>query len=598
MKFRPVVNKLFLLLFSIGVLIPLFYRAYTVNSKFSNIVSCDNCFFSLVLLSDAIIFFGIFSAILFSVMVRSNLLRILFRIIPVFLAALYLVDIGIYKQFDTRLYFEDITRYGAELEPVISQALITAGGGWVFYIAGLLALVIAGFVFSGRPSATAEKVILSFVTAVFLILSLVPVRTTYIHSWAYKNFIDVNRGNTQAREYSDAYIKKLSSAYKSPTQYCSDGLGEKPNIILLVVESLSNYQSKLLTGFNDLLPNLDKLSKSNTYYSNFLANHFATNPGLAHLLTGSTLFAPADGGKVAHPFETAWGNDNTLPDLLAGYGYYSAFLTSGNLDFAKKREWLNDIGFDYVEGHDFEGYEGRSRTAFKAVSDEILFDRSVEFINELATQGKSLFLTIETVTTHQPYIHPETRERSLQKAFRYTDEKIYAFYNALQKTGFFDNGILLITSDHRSMTPVQAEEFDSYGLLAPALIPMIVVSSNSAFPSGEVATPLQQSDVLSSIMYLVSDSYCTAPNKRNLFKPDAQERMLFHRRGDLRDRINVFYGKGRGVVQLDGDETGFTWSVDIPDKLQQQFIEFINRERIQGDKRQRDAIAKGSVPYR
>lgn len=201
------------------------------------------------------------------------------------------------------------------------------------------------------------------------------------------------------------------------------------------------------------------------------------------------------------------------------------------------------------------------------------------------------------MSTHQPYIHPETLERSLEQTFRYTDEKIFMFHNALEKAGFFKNGILLITSDHRSMTPIQAEEFEAYDLLAPALIPMIVVGPRLVPPRGEVATPLQQSDVLNSVMYLVSDRYCTAPGKRNLFKPDDSARMLFHRRGDLRDRLNVFYANGRGVVHLDGNDTRFSRSVGISDRTQGQIIEFINHERIQSDQRQREAIVKGLVPY-
>lgn len=382
MNSKSFVSRLFLLLFPLIILIPLIYRAYIVNQFYSGFVSCNNCFFSLVILSDAIIFFSIFLTILLSVIVSRYLWRVLLRLVAVFAGLLYVADIGIYTQFDTRLYFEDVTRFGAALEPVISQALTTAGSGWEWYVAGLIVVVIIGFTFISRMAGTTGKWLLALATAIFLMLSLVPIKTTYIHSWAYKNFIDVNLGNTQTTEYTDDYIEKLNAGYKRPTAACFNGLGEKPDIILIVVESLSNYQSKLLSGFNDLLPNLDRLAKSNTYYSHFLANHFATNPGLAHLLTGSTIIAPADGGRIAHPFETAWDNNNTLPDFLAEHGYFSAYLTSGDLGFAMMREWLQHIGFDHVEGGEFEGYTGKQRTAFNAIPDEVLLDRSLSFIHD------------------------------------------------------------------------------------------------------------------------------------------------------------------------------------------------------------------------
>jgi len=397
MKIKPVISKLFLLLFPLLILVALIYRATIVNHFYSGFVSCDNCFFSLVILSDAIIFFGVFLAILLSVIVSRRLWRVLLRLAAVFTGLLYVADIGIYTQFDTRLYFEDVTRFGVALEPVISQAITTAGYGWEWYVAGLVVLVIVGFTFFSGTAGTAGKRMLALGTVVFFMLGLVPIKTTYIHSWAYKNFIDVNLGNTQTAEYTDDYIEMLNVSYSRPATACFNGLGEKPGIIMLVVESLSNYQSKLLSGFNDLLPNLDKLAVSNTYYSQFIANHFATNPGLAHLLTGSTIIAPADGGRIAHPFETAWDNKTTLPDFLADHGYFSAFLTSGDLGFAMMREWLQHIGFDHVEGGDFEGYTGKQRTAFNAIPDEVLLDRSLAFIHELGAQNKPFFLTVNTM---------------------------------------------------------------------------------------------------------------------------------------------------------------------------------------------------------
>lgn len=55
MKFRFLTSNLFLILFCTGILSALFFPAYSVNSKHSKIVSCDNCFFGMVILNDATI---------------------------------------------------------------------------------------------------------------------------------------------------------------------------------------------------------------------------------------------------------------------------------------------------------------------------------------------------------------------------------------------------------------------------------------------------------------------------------------------------------------------------------------------------------------
>src|SRR5690606_12837252 len=167
-----------------------------------------------------------------------------------------------------------------------------------------------------------------------------------------------------------------------------------------------------------------------------------------------------------------------VPHALNKAGYESFFLTTGDLSFGEKGPWLKNIGFTHIEGHDFAGYDQLPRLHFRSAADEHLYARALEVINNKnSLEQKPKFVTIENVSTHQPFIHPHTREQNKEAVFRYMDDTVADFYNNLERSNFFQNGgILVVVSDHRSMTPISKFENDTLGLLAASKIPAFVAA--------------------------------------------------------------------------------------------------------------------------
>jgi hypothetical protein len=65
----------------------------------------------------------------------------------------------------------------------------------------------------------------------------------------------------------------------------------------------------------------------------------------------------------------------------------------------------------------------------------------------------------------------------------------------LKRRGFFDNGLLIITGDHRKMLPVSAPERERYGESAKARVPLLIIGAGAR--KGEVDDRLfQQADLL------------------------------------------------------------------------------------------------------
>src|SRR5690606_1685473 len=258
------------------------------------------------------------------------------------------------------------------------------------------------------------------------------------------------------------------------------------------------YQSALFSGLNDWTPGIDSLARENTYFTRMYAGSFATSPGLMSILVGHEFWAPV---KAARSFSTAWNTDATIPRGLRQNGYYSAFLTTGNLKFSSKAKWLEHIGFDYIEGHDHHAYEGKRRRHFDAVADEYLYERALAYVEEEVNDHQPYFLALENVSTHHPYIQPVTGEKTAESVFRYMDATVVSYYEALRETGFFDNGLLILVSDHRAMVPVTTREIARFGDAAVSLVPAVVIGGDSGV-KGEVSEPHHQSDILPSLLRL------------------------------------------------------------------------------------------------
>ena len=85
---------------------------------------------------------------------------------------------------------------------------------------------------------------------------------------------------------------------------------------------------------------------------------------------------------------------------------------------------MSNLGFEHIEGNEHPYYVDEKRYAFDAPSDAALYGRGLQWME--AAQGPYL-LVLETVTTHQPYVDPDSGERSLEKTMRFADRAFGEF---------------------------------------------------------------------------------------------------------------------------------------------------------------------------
>ena len=549
----------------IALLLLAIARGQLAERIFGSYTLCTGCFFWPSLRHDAWIMALLLLLTAATFAFRHYALQFLFAVASVALVTVCAIDVGLLDTLAQRLFWPELLRYAQEPAAawaVWRDAFKTDHGP---IVVGLTVVVLVAVVAALMPRAHAPRQAASLATiaaAMAAALLLVSTPFDYVHPESVQNVIELNRDTAAFGPYSPAFIASLNQRLQPLAEKCEGGLGLKPNVILVVVESLSAYQSKLLGGPMDFTPELDRIASDNSYFTDFVANGYTTDNGLIALLTGRVATWPAGTvrpGSVYGGYDEPYGSS---VEVFGKAGYQRNFFGSFNVEFINTRTWLTRVGFDSVEGVDHPFYKDLPRFEFGAAEDRALFDRILQWLDARengrdarADKNETLtpfFVTALTISTHPPFINPENGHASEAEVFHYADRQLARLQRELEQRGFFKNGILLITGDHRSMTPMHAEERERYGDRAFARVPLIAVGG--PLPRGAIQGRFQQSDLAPSLAYLTGTQSCRNAGQGSYLRADPQPaQYTLHVRGDEHGRIDVAFDGGAGALLLAGD---------------------------------------------
>jgi lipoteichoic acid synthase len=502
---------------------------------------------------------------------------------------LYAADVLAYRFFGTRLYASDLVTFFSEPRGVLSLLRPGYRVIWSFsanklaaFAVVILLMLRASYMLLARPVRPVVRGRFLAVAAVsLLILWFIPV-PHYFYSFGdkplYENVIERNADFVIRSNFSDSFRAQILSTL--PPETCRPGRNRRLNVILLEVESLSAYQSHFFSGIENWTPHLDEIARRETSLPNFYANGWTSIGGMVSLLTGTFPFVPE------HTAFNAWGSPRLtdflevprpLPRVLSEQGYVTEFLAAGDITFLGQDNWLRTIGFQKLVGQDDPRFAVQKvRGPFESVPDRLLYDAAQEELAQMSAD-RPFFMVLQTFWSHRPFTDPNGGALSGEEpVIRETDAQIGAFYDRLMAAGFFQNGLLFITGDHRAMEPFRKAEFERFGASAVARIPAVVVTHAIKLPQ-VLAQDFQQSDFRASIEALVGDRYCVGPQEGAfLSDPPTPSECIMHARGDDRDLIFVKCGTREGTFRTAGDTTRFvSGSVENEPSI----IQTINRTR-------------------
>ncbi len=530
-----------------------------------------------VMANDAVIYaviLGLFYLSFLKKMPRAG--AVLLRVMGFVLFGVYAVDVVVLISFNMHLTPEDVFDYAGYAPNYIAQ--ISRKRDVLILASSLPAVVFAVWVVFSRTTlehrachATATLVI-----AGLLVASLFTSNERYIGAYMYRNLIAYNlEVRSESRAYSDAFLEEFSyqEAWRSEPKEA-----ERPSIVVLMVESLSSYQSDYFSGLNDWTPNLDRIAGESTAFTSYYANGFCTNDFYIAFLTGRAPARPPASSRFKRraPFAGHENVEVTLPRLLTQRGYATDFILAGDLAFGEVGPWIDTLGFSHVEGHDHPYYDGCERLHFDSAPDEALFGRVLQRIKEHG--DNRFFMMASTLTTHHPFVNPEDGQKSEEKTIRYSDKQLGIFYDQLVESGFFNNGVLIILGDHHTMIPLKPGETERFGRdRAAAAVPMLISYGDGI--KAVVDDLYSHVDVFNSLRNLTSDTRQTSDWAGDIFQ-QTPPNYTFHRRGDYRDNVSVFTKAGDYRVKLDGDETRVINKEGVIAAMRRELAGRVNAARI------------------
>lgn len=390
--------------------------------------------------------------------------------------AVYGLDVALQHALFARLTLPNLVQYAGE----VRFAAVVATPAAV-----LVALVVSVGSWSlrrRRVAIPAPRVAVPLALALVLLPSLAA-RLRLHDPYLELAFSNVARSNWQllgsrgvpeetferARERHPALWARLVGGGGAPAGSPAPPRRARPNLIVVVSESLSRVDSRRSGGLFDRLPRHDAAAARGATFTGLVSDGSNTTDALAALLAGEDpLPTPGVFASMAEAFprdpEGAHGASASLVTVARQRGYATRFLSNAPLRFQDNGRWLRRLGFGLVEGGEAAPYRARRGYSFGAAPDEALYDRAAEVL--AAGSDRPLLLVLLTVSLHAPYRTPvpAAGEGSLTSALRYVDGAAGRFFDELERSGYFESGYLLVVGDHRRMTPLEPEERRAFGL--------------------------------------------------------------------------------------------------------------------------------------
>jgi len=273
---------------------------------------------------------------------------------------------------------------------------------------------------------------------------------TFNDCWNYYPYPDTSR-YFLSTDSSYPLLKKRRPGVTTTKHSILNEPDQKPNIILILMESIRAAESGSYGAPISYTPSFDSLAEDGLLFTNFYANGTQTVRGEFALLcsfypnyTGSPVYIKKPDIEIS-----------TLPGILKTRGYTTMWISAYKSSYSNKNGFLLSHGIDSMyDGHELPADIERIGWG---PSDKEIFAYAERILD---CQQEPFFAEIMTLSNHWPFSHPYTVEpdtlpetsdvqyRNYVRGTYYTDWAMGNFIKKMHTKTYFDNTIFIITSDH------------------------------------------------------------------------------------------------------------------------------------------------------
>ncbi len=220
----------------------------------------------------------------------------------------------------------------------------------------------------------------------------------------------------------------------------------RPNILIVTLESFTASGSLLLEGYNDCMPNLDRIARENLYFSQCYSSGDRTEKGLVSILSGYP--AQPLSSIIVFPDKMS-----ALPGLgkeLKKEGYKGYFYYGGDADFASMKAYLIVQGIDNIV--DKKSLDKSWLTSKWGAHDGFIYSR---FLSDARYFKEPFLANVLSLSSHEPYDVPYSSS-DLEKdewypyknSLRYADSCLADFLEQCKKQAWYKNTLIVLVADH------------------------------------------------------------------------------------------------------------------------------------------------------
>lgn len=313
----------------------------------------------------------------------------------------------------------------------------------------ILAFILVIFIRGGFQLAPINQSAVYFSTKPVLNHTAVNTEWNLLHSFIENHFDNTNPYHYMKSEDASLRVKSM---YLNDNDSTTDLLkNNKPNIVLIILESFTSDVVEAFGGEKDVAPFLSQLAKDGVCFDHIYASGDRTDKGMIAVLSGFPTQAVRTIIQQPDKFERL----PSLPKELIKNGYNTSFYYGGESEFANFKSYLLSTGIEkIIDKKDFDSEQMNSKWG---AHDGYLFDKHIK---DLKMAKQPFFSVILTLSSHEPFEVPIVSSfkgndlpSKFKKAANYTDSALKKYFNTIQKESWYNNTLFIIVADHGHRLP-------------------------------------------------------------------------------------------------------------------------------------------------
>lgn len=291
---------------------------------------------------------------------------------------------------------------------------------------------------------------------------------------------------------------------------------DRPDIVVLLLESFTADAVGVLGGNGEATPNLNRLAEEGVLFSRIYATGNRSDRGVAGVISAY----PAYPNYSLLKYPAKMERRPRFPKDLEEQGYHTRFYYAGDINFGGFRA-LTTMSFQEVVTED--DFSGRAReVTFKwGVHDEFMFERLFE---DMEKAPRPFMYMAFNMSSHEPFEVPmetripgQTKDKRFLNAICYSDRCIGEFVGKAKASGMWDNLLLVLVADHGTIS-IKDRVYHDSGVFH---IPLIFAGGALNVRNTVITTLGSQTDVAATLLAQLGIPHSRYRFSKNLLAEDA-----------------------------------------------------------------------------